>query len=262
MWIVEYLKAMYTPFGINVRSQPLVFKNCKFTTSSFADDSNGRKQFALSFQFYNLQCEISSCMREIVRWSNLHFVKINPDKTEIIVLRPPSLNKHLMINGAFIGDDCIRFSKQVKNVGVWIDENLKFEKHVNTLVSHGLKIVKDISKVKKYFIQEHLERITHSVVSSRLDYCNSVLFGTSCENISKLQKFQNSAAKLILGKKKCESATLALYQLHWLNVKARIVFKVLLIMWKAVNCVGQFTAFHIINKTLNTILAFSFSQWS
>ena len=107
-------------------------------------------------------------MKEIVKWSNLHYVKINPDKTEMILLRPKHLNKDVIVKGVFIDDECIRFSKEVKNVGVWIDENLNFSKQVNTIVSHGFKILKDIKRTKKYLLKDHLERITHAMVSSRL----------------------------------------------------------------------------------------------
>ena len=225
-------------FGINVRSQRLVFENNKFKTSSFADDANGRKQFALKFQFHALQHGTASVMKEIVKWSNLHYVKINPDKTEMILLRPKHLNKDVIVKGVFIDDECIRFSKEVKNVGVWIDENLNFSKQVNTIVSHGFKILKDIKRTKKYLLKDHLERITHAMVSSRLDYCNSILYGTSSANIKKLQRFQNSTAKMILGKKRSDSSTLALRELHWLKVEARIVFKIMLIVWKSVNGKG------------------------
>ena len=53
-------------FNINVRSQPKVFKQCKFTSSSFADDSNGRKRFALTFQFDNLKNDIVNCLQHII----------------------------------------------------------------------------------------------------------------------------------------------------------------------------------------------------
>ena len=97
-------------FGINVRSQPSVFQKCKFSTSSFEDDSNGRKKFALSFQFQVLHNEIPKCMEAMIKWSNIHFMKINPDKTEIILLRPPPLDGQVVISGVLIGDQCIRFS--------------------------------------------------------------------------------------------------------------------------------------------------------
>ena len=57
-------------------------------------------------------------MKHIVDWSNAHFMEINPDKTEILLLIPPSLNKEVLIHGMIIGGQCIRFSKQVKDVGV------------------------------------------------------------------------------------------------------------------------------------------------
>ena len=237
-------------FGINVRSQPYVFKECKFSTSSFADDSNGRKKFALSFQFQVLHNEIPKCMEAMIRWSNLHFMKINPDKTEIILLRPPSLNSRVLINGVFIGDQCIRFSNEVKNVGVWLDENLNFNKQVNSIVSQGYKINRDIRKIKKFLERENLEQLIHAAIASRLDYCNSILYGTSRENMYKLQKLQNSAAKLILGQRKRDSASEALRELHWLNVESRITFKVLLTVYKATRNEGPVT------------INLNYNQWS
>ena len=165
-------------------------------------------------------------MQGIVKWSNLHFVKVNADKTEIILLRPPSLNKQVIIKGVFIGDECIRFAREVKNVGVWLDENLTLSKQVSTSVSHGFKVLKDIKKVKKFFEKSHLEKLTHAMVTSRLDYCNSILYGTSSDNMDKMQRLQNFAAKCVLSRKRGESATAALKELHWLNVKSRIVYKV------------------------------------
>ena len=219
-------------FNINVRSQPMVFKQCMFSTSSFADDSNGRKQFALTFQFHIMNTEIMKCLRNIIDWSNAHYMKINPDKTEILLLCPKSLNKGVIIKGVIFDGDCIRFSKEVKNVGVWLDSNLNMDKHINFITSHCYKILKDIGRIKKCLQQGHLENLVHAVVSNRLDYCNILFMNINKDNIYKLQKLQNSAAKLILGKKRCDSATAALKQLHWLNVEARIMFKVLLLVHK------------------------------
>ena len=131
-------------FNINVRSQPMVFKHCKYNSSSFADDSNGRKTFALSFQFQVLRYDVGSCMRKIVEWSHAHFMKINPDKTELLLLYPPSLNREVVIKGIIFDGQCIRFSEYVKNVGVWIDKNLNLDKHTNNIVSHCYKIITDI----------------------------------------------------------------------------------------------------------------------
>ncbi len=219
-------------YNINTRSQPMVFKHCMFTSSSFADDSNGRKQFALTFQFHVINNDLSDCLRHIIDWNNAHFMKINPDKTEIMLLRPSSLNKDVIINGFIFEGQCIRFSSEVKNVGVWIDKNLIMDKHINYIASHCYKILKDIGRIKKHLQKSHLERLVHAVIASRLDYCNSLFVNISKDNIYKLQKVQNAAAKIILGWRRRDSASSALKELHWLNVDARITFKILLLVFK------------------------------
>ena len=222
-------------FNTNVRSQPKVFQHCRFNTSSFADDSNGRRTFSLTFQFDIIKHEVVKCLKLVVEWSNAHFMKINPDKTELLLFYPPSLEKEVLIKGVMFEDQCIRFSESVKNVGVYLDKHLKMDKHVNNVTSHGYKILKDIAKVKKNFSKDHLERLVHAVIASRLDYCNSLIININKDILFKFQKLQNSAARLILGKGRRESARCALRELHWLNVESRIIFKIILLVFKVIH---------------------------
>ena len=211
----DYLEVMYGApqgsvlgpklFSLNVGSQPLVFKKCLYATSSFADDSNGRKQFALSFQYNVLKHDIVKCMNLIVKWNDALFMKINPDKTELMLCRPPSLNSEVIINGMIYDDQCIRFSDSVKNVGVNLDCNLTLDNHVNKVTSHSYKILRDVSQIKKFLSKERLQTLVHAIVTSRLDYCNSLFTGLTKNNIRKLQKVQNRAASLICGLRKGDS---------------------------------------------------------
>ena len=72
-------------------------------------------------------------------------------------------------------------------------------------------------------------------VTSRLDYCNSLMFGIPKELISQLQKRQNHAARVITKWRKYDHITPVLVDLHWLPVKQRIDFKILLLTYKALN---------------------------
>jgi hypothetical protein len=157
------------------------------------------------------------------------------DKTKIMLMRPSSLNKEVIINGIIFENQCIRFSSEVENVGVWVDQNLSMAKHVNQVVSHCYKILRDIGRIKKHVSVSHLERLVHAVISSRLDNCNSLFVNINKDHLQKLQKVQNAAAKLILGWRRRDSATAALKKLHWLNIDARITFKILLFVYKVVN---------------------------
>ena len=84
------------------------------------------------------------------------------------------------------------------------------------------------------------EMLIHAFVSSRVDYCNNLLYGLPAYQLNKLQRVQNAAARLIfLESKYCHVRPL-LYNLHWLPVKFRIDFKILLLTYKATNGLAPF----------------------
>ena len=83
----------------------------------------------------------------------------------------------------------------------------------------------------------HLDQTTchHAVralVTSRLDYANSLLYGINASDMKRLQRLQNRAAKIIFKAKKHDHASPLLQQLHWLPVHSRIIFKLLTVIYK------------------------------
>ena len=221
-------------FNIYVRSQPKVFEKCRFGTTSFADDSNGKKTFSLQFQYNVLKHDVPECLQEITKWMNVNFLKVNAEKTEILFLYPKSLSNKVVIKGTIFQNQCIRFSNEVKNVGVWLDKHLDMDKHVNKIVSHCYKLLKDIGRIRNVLSKKHVEMLVHAVISSRLDGHNSLFFNMRKENIYKLQKVQNAAARVIVRKRKRDSVRNAIHDLHWLRIESRIIFKLILLVYKCI----------------------------
>ena len=91
-----------------------------------------------------------------------------------------------------------------------------------------------IRQVRKYLSRDSLITLVHAFITSRLDYCNGLLFGLPKVQIAKLQRVQNAAARLILGIGKFSHITPALYELHWLPVSLRIDYKILLLTFKCI----------------------------
>ena len=227
-------------YNMYVRSQPEVLQNCGFMSTSFADDSNGMKKFAITFQYNVLKHDVPNCIAEVTEWMNSMFLKINPDKTEMILFHPDWLRSQVIVRGTNIGDECIRFSDEVKNVGVWLDQNLNLDKHINKIVSHCYKLLKDMGRIRNVLSQKHAEMLVHAIISSRLDNCNSLYFNISKSNLYKLQKVQNAAARMVLRSKRRCSVSDGLKELHWLRVEARVMFKIILLVYKSVT--GQCSA--------------------
>ena len=85
----------------------------------------------------------------------------------------------------------------LKNLGVIFDSNFTLEAHINKLCSNVCYHIRNISKVRAYLSRESTERLVHATVTSRLDRGHILLHGLPRKLVSKLQRVQNAAARLV-----------------------------------------------------------------
>ena len=102
--------------------------------------------------------------------------------------------------------------------------------------------MKEFRHIRPVLDRSVANTIACSIVTSRLDYCNSLLYGTSAANIAKLQHVQNTLARIVTGATRKDHITLVLHDLHWLPVKKRIAYKVALITHKVLHRQPQYLA--------------------
>ena len=108
-------------------------------------------------------------------------------------------------------------------------------------------------RIKKYLSKDSLITLVHAFITSRLDYCNGLLFGLSKVQIAKLQRVQNAAARLILGIGKCYHITPTLYELHWLPVSLRIDYKISLLTFKCIYGLAPTYLSDLISRKSNSL---------
>ena len=95
--------------------------------------------------------------------------------------------------------------------------------------------LRNIPRIRRTLNQQTTEILVHSLVSSCLDYANSVLAGVSKQLVQKLQRVQNAAARIVCQVSRACHITPVLKKLHWLPVYKRIEFKLLLTTFKVLN---------------------------
>ena len=123
----------------------------------------------------------------------------------------------------------------VRNLGVLFDRNLKFDAQITKTCCAGYYYLYNIRKIRKYLTLDSTRCLVHTLVMGRVDYCNSLLYGLTRNNINKLQRVQNMAARLITNTPRFCHITPVLCQLHWLPIGVRIKFNVILITSKAIH---------------------------
>ena len=85
----------------------------------------------------------------------------------------------------------------MRDLGVSFDAFLDMNGHVTTVCRAAYYHLKNIRKLKPFLSQEALVTVIHAFITSRVDYCNSLLYGVSKYNLNRLQRIQNSAAPIV-----------------------------------------------------------------
>ena len=186
-------------FNIYIRSLYANVEKLGFNIKGFADDHQVYASFTPEFQYSMLNRNLNYVMNNIVDWMNKFFLKLNPEKSQIIVFGSPEVLNNIEINGTFLDNKCIRFVSNVKNLGFYLDSTLSCDYQVNEVVKSCFMSIKSISSIKHFLGYEQKRMLASSLILSKLDYCNSIYFGTHSNNLRKLQSVQNSAARLIFG---------------------------------------------------------------
>jgi hypothetical protein len=112
---------------------------------------------------------------------------------------------------------------------------MTMEAQVSKICSSAYLGLRNISRIRRFLSQTVTERLVHAFVTSKLDMGNSLLFGISQAQLDRVQRIQDNAARLVTRTGRFEHVTHILQQLHWLPVRQRIVYKILLHVYRAVN---------------------------
>ena len=168
-------------------------------------------------------------------WMVENRLKLNDDKTEIILFGSAKNLENVSKSSLQIGDTNISFTSGVKNLGIYLDSNLSMCKQVSHVMKCIFLDLRRISQIRHLISTDIAQMLATSLIMSKLDYCNSVLAGINGSMLSKLQVAQNNAARLVLNKRKRDHASPLLTKLHWLPVQERIAYKIATLCYKCLN---------------------------
>ena len=206
-----------------------------FCIHSYADDCQLYTEFEV-MDTLSVVYSVNCCIKDIEMWMSINFLKLNSDKTDIIVIKPGNSESSFSVwlaenNECDLPDPTVF----VKSLGVYFDESLAMSKQISEIVCTCYSHLNKLRSISNMLNTDLKIMLINSLVLSRLDYGNSVLFGCSESNLYKLQKVLNSSVRFIYNLRRRTSIMPYLKKAHFLPVRYRIRYKIALLTFKCIN---------------------------
>ncbi|CAI5764971.1 Hypothetical predicted protein [Podarcis lilfordi] len=224
-----------SPMLFNIFMHPLahIIQSFGLGCHQYADDT--QLYLLMDGHTDSIPDTLTRCLEAVAGWFRGSRLKLNPSKTEVLWLGRDGMGMRDQLP-SLAGAQLVPLPS-VKSLGVILDVSLSMEAQVTTAKS-TFSHLRRIKQLVPYLSRPNLATAIHAMVTSRLDYCNSLYAGLPLKLSQKLQRVQNAAARLRTGSLPWQHIHPVLFQLHWLLVEYRVRFKVLVLTFKALHGLG------------------------
>ena len=169
---------------------------------------------------------------------NKNRLKLHDAKTEFVISGTKQNLQRVKTTSIKVGDTYITSCKEVRKIGAMFDSEMKMLSQVNKVCKGAWINLHNISQIRHYLTEAQAKTVVQAYVTSKLDGNNALLAGIPSVLISQIQRVQNAVVKVVTKTRKHDHVTPLLAKLHWLPIKDRILFKVLLLTCKALQNKG------------------------
>nr|CAH7716240.1 unnamed protein product [Callosobruchus chinensis] len=183
----------------------------------YADDT----QLYLSFnavQFDSAVSRINADLDTLYNVSITHNLNLNSEKSQVIVF--DGVGRYLMeIHAIIIDNKTLPITDCLKNLGLWIDSDLRFTKHVNQLCQTSYNTLRQLYPSRHIMSTRLKLSICEALILSKLAYCDCIYFPALLQaDVLRLQKIQNSCIRFAYGIRKYDHVTESYHDAGWLQL--------------------------------------------
>lgn len=201
----------------------------------YADDTQLYISFSCSDSNQSLT-KLSSTLDLVHSWFCANRLAVNPSKTEYLLIGNSIQRSKVSNSSVYFQNLTLTPTDSVRNLGVIFDSNLDYKNHISSICKASFFQIRQLRQIRSSLDRNSATILANSLVHSKIDYCNSLLYGLPDTSIIRLQRVQNSLARAVCNssKRRSHSNTL-LKTLHWLPISERIKYKIALLTFKVLN---------------------------
>ena len=142
---------------------------------------------------------MQSCISDVKAWATANMLKLNDNNTELmLVTSKRTKHLHNLPTSITIGNAQIPFRQSVKNLGFTLECHLTMNARVSNIARTCYYELRRLASIRRFLASTSTATLVSAFVLSRIDYCISLLFGSTHDVASHLQRIQHYAARVIL----------------------------------------------------------------
>ena len=169
--------------------QPLsnLIKRHSLSVHLFADDI----QIETSILPQHVHSTISSVeiyISDVKYWMIENKLQLNDVKTECLLLRPNKRTQNLNCTSLSFGHNVISFYAIAKNLGFHFTDDIRIDAHVQGKCRNVYNDILRISSARHLLSIDATKTLLSAFVLPKLDYCNSLFYGSSMYMLKRFQK--------------------------------------------------------------------------
>jgi len=179
---------------------------------------------------------LANCSTAVRLWFLRNDLQLNADKSEVVIIgTAPQLRSAANIREVEVAGSRLQVAPKLKSLGVTIDSHLRFDCHAKEVARACNYHTRALRHVRTVLTDDLAQTVACSIVGSRLDYCNAMLYGAPAATLDVLQRAQNNLARVVCQRGGRTDARPLLRSLHWLPVKHRVTYKMAALTFKTMS---------------------------